>query len=183
MRRRVVITGMGVVTPVGHSVGDLFAGQLEGRSGIGSITLFDAGHFPTKFAAQVKGFDLAQHVKDPALWADSGANSHFAAAAAQQALADADLLDNSKIDRTRCGVYMGAGEGIHDFENFVSLIARNYVPERRQLDVAGFTQGGLQEFHWAREFEQVRRVIVGGDSCVEHDIVAGMFAFCAKTPA
>jgi 3-oxoacyl-[acyl-carrier-protein] synthase II len=154
MRKRVVITGMGVVTPVGHSVGELFKGQLEGRSGIGPINLFDAGHFPTKFAAEVKGFDLARHVKDPTLWTDSGANSRFAAAAAQQALADADLLDHSKVDRTRCGVYLGSGEGIQDFHNLVSLVAQSYHPDQGEVDSVMFARGGLREFHARREFEQ-----------------------------
>jgi 3-oxoacyl-[acyl-carrier-protein] synthase II len=154
MRKRVVITGMGVVTPVGHSVEDLFKGQLEGRSGIGSITLFDAGRFPTKFAAEVKGFDLARHVKDPTLWTHSGANSRFAAAAAQQALGDADLHGNSKVDRTRCGVYLGSGEGIQDFHNLVSLVADSYHPDQGAVDSVTFTRGGLREFHARREFEQ-----------------------------
>src|SRR5438874_10837942 len=154
MRRRVVITGMGVISPSGHSVEELFESQLEGRSGIGPITLFDASHFPTRFAAQVKEFDLARHVKDPSRWNDSGANSRFAAAAAQQALADADLLDNPQVDRTRCGVYLGSGEGIQDFHNLVSLVARSYQPNRREVDSVAFAQGGLTEFHARREFEQ-----------------------------
>ena len=54
MRRRVVITGMGAVTPLGHSVGELFQSQVEGRSGVGPITLFNASRFPTTFAAQAR---------------------------------------------------------------------------------------------------------------------------------
>src|SRR5207302_8661897 len=131
MRRRVVITGMGAVTPLGHSVDDLFRSQLEGRSGISPVALFDARHFPTKFAAQVKDFDLAGHVKDPSRWSNSGANSRFAAAAAQQALADANLLENAAVDRTQCGVYLGSGEGIQDFHNLISLVAQSYHPDTR----------------------------------------------------
>jgi 3-oxoacyl-[acyl-carrier-protein] synthase II len=152
--RRVVITGMGVITPAGHSVADLFKAQLEGRSGIGPITLFDASHFPTKFAAQVKDFELSKYVKDAGRWTNSGANSRFAAAAAQQALADADLIDNSKVDRTRCGVYLGSGEGIQDFHNLVSLVAESYQPDTREVDSVVFSRGGLREFHAGREFEQ-----------------------------
>src|SRR6516225_2861764 len=90
-RRRVVVTGMGAITPLGHSVEDLYRSQLEGRSGISVIELFDARRFPTHFAAQVKGFDVRHHVRDPERFAHSGANSQFGAAAAKQALADADL--------------------------------------------------------------------------------------------
>jgi 3-oxoacyl-[acyl-carrier-protein] synthase II len=154
MRRRIVITGMGAITPVGHNVDDLYRAQLEGQSGIGPITLFDASRFPTKFAAQVKDFDLAQHIKDPERWADSGANSRFAAAAAQQALADAGLLEDARVDRTRFGVYLGAGEGIQDFHHLVSLIAQSYQPERRAVDAVRFAAGGLRHFHPGREFEQ-----------------------------
>src|SRR5438552_384558 len=101
MRRRVVITGMGAITPLGHSVDELYRNQLEGRSGIGPIQIFDASKFPTKFAAEVKNFSLAKYVRHPEKWANSGANSSFAAAAAQCALKDADLLDHAPVDRTR----------------------------------------------------------------------------------
>jgi 3-oxoacyl-[acyl-carrier-protein] synthase II len=154
MRRRVVITGMGVITPLGNSVGELYRSQLEGRSGIGPITLFNASRFPTKFAAEVKDFDLGRYVKEPERWANSGANSRFAAAAAQQALAAADLLDNPRVDRTRFGVYLGSGEGIQDFHHLISLVAQSYRKEERTLDAAAFIRGGLRAFHPGREFEQ-----------------------------
>jgi 3-oxoacyl-[acyl-carrier-protein] synthase II len=154
MRRRVVITGMGLISPLGHSVDDLFRSQIEGRSGVGPITLFNAGRFPTRFAAQVKNFDLGKYVTEPQRWADSGANSRFAAGAAQQALADAELLDNSSVDRTRIGVYLGSGEGIQDFHNLVSLVAQTYQPARRGVDTAAFARGGLRDFHPGREYEQ-----------------------------
>src|SRR5207237_9132425 len=131
-----------------------FESKLEGGSGIGPITLFDASHFPTRFAAQVKEFDLARHVKDPSRWNDSGANSRFAAAAAQQALADADLLDNPQVDRTRCGVYLGSGEGIQDFHHLVSLVAQSYQAKTRQIDAPAFTTAGLRHFHPGRDDEQ-----------------------------
>jgi 3-oxoacyl-[acyl-carrier-protein] synthase II len=161
MRRRIVITGMGAITPLGHSVPEMWTALLEGRSGIGPITAFDASGFPTKFAAHVKDFDLARHVSDPHRYSHSGPNSRFAAAAAQQALADAGLLDNRTVDRTRCGTYIGAGEGIHDFQNFVSLIARCYNRERRSVDTAAFSEGGLNQFNWARELEQELHTTVG----------------------
>src|SRR5947209_10934952 len=121
MRRRVVITGMGAITPLGHSVADLFRCQLEGKSGVGPITLFDASQFPTNFAAQVKNFDLGGYIPDSERFDNSGVNTRFALAAAHQALADAGLLDNSHIDPSRFGVYLGAGEGIQDFNNLIPL--------------------------------------------------------------
>src|SRR5437899_891412 len=140
MRRRVVITGMGAITPLGHSVAELYQSQLEGKSGVGPIHWFDARSFPTQFAAQVKDFELSRFVKNSNRWVNSGPNSQFAAAAAQQALADADLLDHSPVDRTRFGVYLGAGEGIQDFHNMISLIAHNYKTESRAMDTVGFAK-------------------------------------------
>jgi 3-oxoacyl-[acyl-carrier-protein] synthase II len=154
MKRRIVITGMGAITPLGHNVEVLYKSQLEGKSGIGPITLFDASHFPTKFAAQVKDFDLSRHVKDSDRWKDSGDNSRFAAAAAQQALSDAGLLDDCRVDRTRIGVYLGSGEGIQDFHHLISLISESYREDRRDIDTTVFTAGGLSQFHPGREFEQ-----------------------------
>ncbi len=145
---------MGAITPLGHSVEELYQAQLEGRSGVGPIQWFDAKRFPTKFAAQVKDFELGRFIREPERWVDSGANSQFAAAAAQQALQDAELLDNAKVDRTRIGVYMGAGEGIQDFDNLISQIAQNYNAQSGKVNSAGFTQGALRSFHARREAEQ-----------------------------
>src|SRR5262245_28752566 len=138
MQRRVVITGMGAITPLGYSVEALYRGQLEGKSGVGPITLFNATRFPTKIAAQLKDFDLGKFVGSTERWADSGCNSRFAAAASQQALADAELLENERIDRTRFGVYLGCGEGIQDYNNLISLIARSSPPGARNVDYVAF---------------------------------------------
>jgi 3-oxoacyl-[acyl-carrier-protein] synthase II len=154
MRRRVVITGMGAITPLGDTVKDLFDNQLRGKSGVGPILHFDATTFPTKFAAQVKGFDLARYVPDARRWTHSGLNSRFAAAAAQQALADAGLLDDGRVDRTRFGIYLGSGEGIQDFHSFNVLIGANYRPATGGVDAAGFIRGGLEKFHVGAEYEQ-----------------------------
>jgi 3-oxoacyl-[acyl-carrier-protein] synthase II len=154
MRRRVVVTGMGAITPLGHNVEELFRAQLEGRSGVGPITAFDARRFPTQFAAQVKDFDLGRFVRDPSRWDNAGVNSQFAAAAAQQALSDAGILDDPKVDRSRVGVYLGSGEGIQDFHHLVSLVAQTSQPKIGKVDAGAFTAGGLQAFHPGREYEQ-----------------------------
>ncbi len=146
MRRRVVITGMGAITPLGHSVDAMFTAQVEGRSGVAPISRFDARRFPTQFAAQVKGFDLGRFVADPSRWRHSGVNSQFAAAAARQALEHSGLLDpdDGRVDRTRFGVYLGSGEGVQDFHTLMSLIARSYLVEERRVDFAAFVRDGLQ---------------------------------------
>lgn len=154
MRRRVVITGMGAVTPLGNSVSELFENQIEGRSGVDYISLFDASGFPTRFAAQVKQFDLGRFVKNPQTWKNSGSNTQFSLGAAKQALEDAGLLDSAKIDRTRIGVYIGSGEGIQDFHHMVSLVAQGFDSQTNQVDAAFFTAGGMRQFSAGTEFEQ-----------------------------
>jgi 3-oxoacyl-[acyl-carrier-protein] synthase II len=156
MRRRVVITGMGAITPLGHSVEETIRAACEGRSGVGPIRRFDARRFPTGFAAEVKDFDLGRWLKDPGRFDDTGVNTCFALAAARQALADAGLLDGEGpgVDRTRFGTYFGSGEGIQDFHNLLSLISQSYRRESRSVDAPAFVRGGLSQFHAGRESEQ-----------------------------
>jgi 3-oxoacyl-[acyl-carrier-protein] synthase II len=142
---------MGAITPLGHTVADLYQSQLEGRSGVGPISAFDASRFPTKFAAQVKNYDVGRYVKDGQRWEHVGQNTKFAVGAAQQALADADLLDGKKVDRTRVGVYLGCGEGDQDFHHMISLVARHYQKERNLVDSVAFTKGAMRDFHPQRE--------------------------------
>ncbi|MBX7104825.1 MAG: beta-ketoacyl-[acyl-carrier-protein] synthase family protein [Gemmataceae bacterium] len=152
-QRRVVITGMGCISPLGHSVESLFRAACEGRSGVGPIRQFDARTFPTTFAAEVKQFDLSQHFPGADRYADCGVNTRFALAAARQALADANLIDNSKVDRDRFGIYLGSGEGIHDFPNLIAAIAASHRPDQRTLDATTFFRQSAGSFHVRRERE------------------------------
>lgn len=100
--RRVVITGFGVVTPLGLTVEEYWQGLISGKSGIGPITLFDASAFPAKVAGEVKGFEPSDymHIKR----ADRTARcSHFGIAAAKMALASSGL-DMSREKPERVGV-------------------------------------------------------------------------------
>jgi 3-oxoacyl-[acyl-carrier-protein] synthase II len=154
MRRRVVITGLGAITPLGHNVRETIEAQLQGKNGVGPIQSFNAQRFPTKFAAQVKNFELSRFIPDCRRWAHSGVNSQFAAVAAQEALQHAGLLNDTRVDRNRFGVYLGSGEGIQDFHNLLSWIYQAYRRETRQLDTATFARGTLRAFHPEREAEQ-----------------------------
>jgi 3-oxoacyl-[acyl-carrier-protein] synthase II len=154
MRRRVVVTGMGVVSPLGHSPRALYEAQLEGQSGVAPITAFDATGFPTTFAAEVREFHLERFVPGPDRWRDAGNNSQFAAAATARALDDAGLAHNTRVDRNRIGVYLGTGEGTQDFPALVRLIAGSRHPDNRRLDDEKFVRLALTHYHAGREYEQ-----------------------------
>ena len=108
-KRRVVVTGLGIISPVGNDVSTAWANILAGRSGIGPITHFDASTFPTRIAGEVRDFDPAKFVApkdvkkmDPFI--------HYGIAASVQALADAGLKPHEH-DEERIGVAVGAGIG------------------------------------------------------------------------
>ncbi len=109
MRRRVVVTGQGCISPLGNDVKSLWGNILAGKSGVGKITHYDASEHKTRFAAQVKDFDpVSLFGKVEARRMDRF--SQFAVAAAQQALADSGLkVDDSNRERT--GVVIGTGIG------------------------------------------------------------------------
>jgi 3-oxoacyl-[acyl-carrier-protein] synthase II len=145
---------MGVVTPAGHTVDQLFQAMVEGRSGVAPIEQFNARRFPTTFAAEVKGFNLFEVLPDTQDWVYCGANSRFAAAAAKQALEDAGLFNNHRVDRTRIGVYFGTGEGMQDFPHLVTVLGHSYDGKSNTVDTVRFFKEGLAMFTPAQEFEQ-----------------------------
>jgi 3-oxoacyl-[acyl-carrier-protein] synthase II len=108
-RRRVVVTGMGAITPLGQDVRTFWEGLVAGRSGIGWMTLCDTTNYPVKVAGEVKDWEPERFIerRDARRMARF---SQFAVAAAGQALADAGL-DLEHEDRTRVGVYLGNGNG------------------------------------------------------------------------
>ena len=108
-RSRVVVTGMGLVSPLGQSVDEYWDGLVNGRSGIGPLTLCDPAQFPCRIAGEVTGFDPQQYAdrKDVRRMARF---SQLAVAASSLALDDAGL-DVSTLDEERIGVVMGNGNG------------------------------------------------------------------------
>ena len=155
MRRRVVITGMGAITPLGDTVEGMFDALLEGRSGVGPITHFDARTFPTRFAAEVRNFDLARYLPTAgSRWTDASLAAQFAAAASHLALADSGLRDDDAVDRTRFGVYLGCGEGEQDFPTLIGMAAAGFRPERQAMDEAAQSRYALDHYHRGREYRQ-----------------------------
>lgn len=109
LMERVVITGMGAITPVGNDVDSFWASLKAGKCGIGPLTKFDPSDYKVKLAAEVKDFDVEQYVdKREARRMDQ--NCHFALAAAQQAVEQAGLTEGN-FDPYRTGVIFGAGVG------------------------------------------------------------------------
>src|SRR4051795_7425430 len=92
--RRVVVTGIGMVTPVGLDVESSWEALREGRGGVGPVTLFDAGTFATRIAAELKGFALSRDLGgDADRWEGHGRNTRIALAIAAQAVRDSGLFE------------------------------------------------------------------------------------------
>lgn len=109
-RRRVVITGIGVVSPVGIGKDAFWNSLLEGKSGVSTITAFDPSDFPVKIAGEVKDFDAEKYVGDKKTVRHMARNVQFAVAAARMAVEDA-ALDMEKEDAERVGTIIGTGIG------------------------------------------------------------------------
>ena len=152
MSRRVVITGMGLVTPLGHDVETVWQRLLRGESGVGHITLFDASNFQTKIAAEVRDWDISEIGEDPENWKNQDRHTCFAVGAAYKALKDSGLLDTD-FDHDRVGVYTGAGEGKQNFEHFAEMMVAA-TQEDGSFDSGKFIQKGLEILDPVREFEQ-----------------------------
>ena len=164
-RRRVVITGMGLVTPLGVRVEELWKNLMAGASGVGLTTVFDASRFPTKISAEVRNWDIADEGQDAKHWQFCGRHTKFAAGAALQAMRDAGLEKGLPADPARLGVYLGSGEGQQDFDSFTSMMMAAISGDT--LDVAKFTKLGLETLHPLSEVEQEPNMPAGH--------LAGMF--------
>ncbi|MDB4916325.1 MAG: 3-oxoacyl-[acyl-carrier-protein] synthase 2 [Gemmatimonadetes bacterium] len=116
MRRRVVVTGLGAVTPIGNDVATTWRAMLDGVSGAANITKFDASQFPVRFACELKDFDpLKSMERKEAKRADP--YTQYAVAASVEAMADAGLT-STNVDNDRMGVIVGSGiGGLKSFED------------------------------------------------------------------
>ncbi|WP_439520008.1 beta-ketoacyl-ACP synthase II [Hydrogenophaga sp.] len=112
-RRRVVVTGLGCISPVGNTVQDAWANLLAGQSGIDLITQFDANPFACKFAGEVKGFNISDYIPEKEA-RHMDRFIHLGLAAAIEAVADSGLLTGGELgeeEATRIGVNIGSGIG------------------------------------------------------------------------
>lgn len=109
-QRRVVITGLGQISPVGNTVSEAWQNLLAGQSGIGTITRFDAGELACQIAGEVKNFDISQYLP-PKEARRMDSFIHYGIAGALQAVADSGLDDYAALDKDRVGVNIGSGIG------------------------------------------------------------------------
>ncbi|MCM1028851.1 MAG: beta-ketoacyl-ACP synthase II [Pseudoflavonifractor sp.] len=123
--KRVVVTGLGALTPIGNDVETTWAAALDGKSGAAPITHFDASKFKTQFACEVKNFNGADHIDRKKL-RQLDLYAQYALVAARQAVADSGLEEAPNLDRNRVGVIVAAGiGGLHTFEEEAGYYALN----------------------------------------------------------
>lgn len=134
MTQRIVITGMGWITPLGHDLETVWAALLSGASGVDKTTRFDASTFPTTFTSEVKDYDHNDYVSKKELHQGVGLNTSFALGAAAQAWKMAGLDGFDKLDSSRLGIYLGSGEGSLDFDNYVAANLAGWNADERAID-------------------------------------------------
>ncbi len=159
IQERVVITGMGIVSPLGHDVETVWQAILAGRSGIARTTVFDASTFPTTFSAEVKDYDFRRYVEHPARHEKCSRSSGFVIGAAVQACRQARIDVESqapadRIDRTRMGIYLGAGEGSLDSDAFFAGILAAWDGERNEFLWPNANRVVQEQMQAAHELEQ-----------------------------
>lgn len=121
MNRRTVITGMGVISPVGHDVDTFWKAILNAESGIGPVTKFDVSNYSTRIAAEVKDFDGSKYIEKKEL-RRLDLSEQYAIVASEQAIVDSGL-DLKAVDLDMCGVIIGSGiGGINTFEKQHGLL-------------------------------------------------------------
>jgi len=151
--KRVVITGMGWVTPMGHNIDAVWKRLLAGESGIARTSLFDAATFPTSISAEVKNYDVREFIGDIGPHAASGCNTLFALGACAQAW-KAAKLDAGKLDLDRVGIYLGSGEGSLDFDAYTTAALSAWGQESSSLNMTKWAEVAFERMNVTRELEQ-----------------------------
>ena len=165
-RRRVVITGIGCVTPLGNDIQTSWDNLLAGKSGMQAISHFNAKTFPTNFAAEVKDFELGDVPEDRGDMSYALRNCRYAVKAALEAWKQSGLEDCPTLDRDHMGVYLGAGEGPLDFDVFMNAIGQSYQPDERKIDARGWHKYAAAGLHKLRELEQEPNTVGNHVACV-----------------
>jgi len=156
---RVVITGMGIVCPLGHDVETVWEAMLAGKSGMAKTTIFDASTFPSTFSAEVKNYDPTKYTKNPQLHKHGNRGSGFVIGATVQACREAGIdVETDEpadgIDRCRLGIYLGAGEGSVDNEVFFEALVKAWNDEDGEMDWGKWAEVAFGRMEAMRELEQ-----------------------------
>lgn len=150
--RRVVVTGMGTVSPLGLSVEENWKNWIRGKSGVGPITLFDASEFPVRIAGEVRGFDFEawRSERKELQWA--GRSTFFALQAAREAFRDS-ALEKAGLDPERVGLYFAAGDWGVNFDAFVSTIASSWGENGKLVDPGKYMERSHDYLEGREELE------------------------------
>jgi 3-oxoacyl-[acyl-carrier-protein] synthase II len=156
---QVVITGMGIVCPLGNDLESFWRAILAGESGVAKTTIFDASTFPTTFDAEVKDYDFTQYTKKPLLHQHANRGSGFVigatAQACKQASIDVETAEPTDgIERERLGIYLGAGEGSVDNDVFFTAIVEAWNADTNEMDWSKWTQVASTRMDPMCELEQ-----------------------------
>ena len=158
-KERIVITGIGLVCPVGHDVESAWQALLAGKSSADYTTIFNASTFPTTFSSEVKNFDPSKFIKNFSLHKGCSRGSGFALVAAKEACTQAKIDIETEnpadgIDRTRMGIYMGCGEASVNNDVFFNCLAKAWDNQNNKMDWPKWTQIASAGFTAANELEQ-----------------------------
>ncbi len=154
MTRRVVITGMGWITPLGHDVESVWTRLINAECAIGPVTRYQAATFSTNFAAEVRGFRLGDFIADAEAHRGATASTAYALGAAAQAWRQSGLESFRGLEPRRVGIYLGCGEGQIDLDTFGAAAISGWRADSRTVDAAEYTRVGYAKFDPVRELEQ-----------------------------
>ena len=205
MERRVVITGLGTISPVGNTVADFWNSLIEGKSGLNFILGYDDVDLPVRIVAQVKDFDPAANGLERADIRKMDLYCQYAVAAANQAVADSGLVSGENIEPDRFGVYVGSGIGgistfVRETEKLLNEGPRRISPLFIPTMIANIAAGNIAIRHNAQgpclpvvtacatgthsageayraiKNGQADAIITGGSEAAVHPLAIGGFA-------
>ena len=205
MERRVVITGLGTISPVGNTVADFWNSLIEGKSGLNFIQGYDDVDLPVRIVAQVKDFDPAANGLERADVRKMDLYCQYAVAAANQAVADSGLVSGENIEPDRFGVYVGSGIGgistfVRETEKLLNEGPRRISPLFIPTMIANIAAGNIAIRHNAQgpclpvvtacatgthsageayraiKNGQADAIITGGSEAAVHPLAIGGFA-------
>lgn len=149
-RRRVVVTGIGLVTPLGCGVEENWSALTAGRSGIRRIENFDASGFPTRIGGEIRGFNDEKMIGRNCDDEYYGKHTRFGLAAARMAYKDSGL-DNASCDPERISVYLGCDEGVANFDWMAQRIAESL--KDGEIDMAVLSAGCMETLNAKEDME------------------------------